>query len=246
MRVSASSACLCLSLALATGLSGAVSAPPRPVVDARRVTFNPSPDDGAIDGNGDPLVDRYTLEIFLANSDTLVEAVNVGKPTPDSDGIVRLDFGPFLDVPLTPGVVYQAVVQAVGPFGSADSERSNTFTFSVPPCNPWISPVSIDVEAAGGSSAITVHDGAGCAWTAASNDSWLTITGADTGAGNGTVTFVVAPNTDRNARHGTLTVAGAKFRVNQDGAKVKQLGNALVRKNDTDKDKGGGKKKRKG
>ena len=55
---------------------------------------------------------------------------------------------------------------------------------------------------------------AGCAWTASSNASWLSITSGASGSGNGSVGFSVAANTG-GARSGTLTVAGQTFTVNQ-------------------------------
>ena len=73
--------------------------------------------------------------------------------------------------------------------------------------------------AAGGvqSSAVAVAAPVGCAWTAASNDDWITITSGSSGTGNGQVVFRVAANPGR-ARTGTLTIAGRTFTVNQAGA----------------------------
>ena len=54
----------------------------------------------------------------------------------------------------------------------------------------------------------------GCAWTAASNDSWLTITSGASGNGNGSVAFSVAFN-PFNVRSGSLTIARQTFSVQQ-------------------------------
>jgi CSLREA domain-containing protein len=56
---------------------------------------------------------------------------------------------------------------------------------------------------------------AGCDWTAVSNDSFITITAGASGAGDGTVTYQVAPNPDPTRRTGTLTIAGHTFTVVQ-------------------------------
>jgi hypothetical protein len=59
-----------------------------------------------------------------------------------------------------------------------------------------------------------VTAGAGCAWTAGSNATWLTITSGASGNGNGAVTFSAGANAGL-ARTGTLTVAGRTFAVTQ-------------------------------
>ena len=58
----------------------------------------------------------------------------------------------------------------------------------------------------------------GCAWTAVSNTSWLTVTAGASGSGNGTVSFSAAANTSTSQRTGSLTVGGQTFNVTQAGA----------------------------
>ena len=58
----------------------------------------------------------------------------------------------------------------------------------------------------GGSGTITVTAPSDCSWTASSAFSWLTLTGATTGQGDGTVTFTVAPNGASGQRNGYITV----------------------------------------
>jgi hypothetical protein len=82
-------------------------------------------------------------------------------------------------------------------------------------CAASLSPTSTAVSAAGGAGIpIAVTISAGCAWTAAANDAWLSITSGASGNGNGTVTFTVAANTGL-ARSGTLTIANQVFAVDQ-------------------------------
>jgi hypothetical protein len=52
------------------------------------------------------------------------------------------------------------------------------------------------------------------AWTAASEATWLTITGGGSGTGNGTVTYTVAANAG-SERTGTLRIGGRAFLVSQ-------------------------------
>jgi hypothetical protein len=84
-----------------------------------------------------------------------------------------------------------------------------------PTCTYSISPTRETFGPAGGNGTINVTAGAGCAWTATSNDSWITVTGF-TGSGNGTVTYSVGPYTGKpRKRNGSITVAGQTFRIQQ-------------------------------
>lgn len=85
------------------------------------------------------------------------------------------------------------------------------------PCGFAISPSSASVAASGGTGSTTVTTSAACAWTAASNDPWITVTAGASGAGTGPVTFSVAANVGP-ARSGTLVVAGQTFTVSQAAA----------------------------
>jgi len=83
-------------------------------------------------------------------------------------------------------------------------------------CAYSISPNKDSIGAKGGAGkAVAVSAGAGCSWTATSNDSWITVTEGATGSGNGTVRFAVDANKGKQ-RTGTLTIAGQTFTVDQD------------------------------
>jgi hypothetical protein len=68
----------------------------------------------------------------------------------------------------------------------------------------------------GGPGSVTVTSTAGCAWTAASNVPWITVTGGSPGSGDGTVQFTVDANGTGAPRVGTLTIAGQPYTINQD------------------------------
>ena len=73
---------------------------------------------------------------------------------------------------------------------------------------------------AGGTGSVNVTATGGCAWTAVSNDSWITITSGSSGFGNGTVNFTVAANATLPqpiSRVGTMVIAQQIFLVTQDG-----------------------------
>ncbi|HTS17072.1 MAG TPA: hypothetical protein VMP11_05820 [Verrucomicrobiae bacterium] len=55
-----------------------------------------------------------------------------------------------------------------------------------------------------------------CAWTAVSNESFITITGGASGVGNGRVSYTVAQNTNNYAPQvGTITIAGETFTITE-------------------------------
>ena len=64
----------------------------------------------------------------------------------------------------------------------------------------------------GGTGIVSVTADSGCDWKAASNSSWISITGEATGSGNGAVTYIVAQREGRlGTRGGRITIAGRHF-----------------------------------
>jgi hypothetical protein len=115
-----------------------------------------------------------------------------------------------------PGPVTFSIAPTQGP------ERTGTaviagqlFTVTQSPgCSYQVQPTSHSVGASGGSAAVNVNTADGCAWTAVSNASWITIQGAASGTGHGNVTLAIAATTGP-ARSGTVTVAGQQVSVFQ-------------------------------
>ena len=85
-------------------------------------------------------------------------------------------------------------------------------------CALNVSPANASISAGSGSLILTVNrtGGAGCNWTAVSNSSFLTISGAATGVDDAPVVVIVPANTG-SVRSGTLTIAGQTVAVTQDG-----------------------------
>ena len=127
---------------------------------------------------------------------------------------IRVNFRSLLNPWPPAGTIYEARVAAVGPDGVSRSNESNTFAFSSP-CSSSLSPtaVSVNGQASIGNLAVTAIPG--CAWSATSGASWLSITSGAAGTGNGTVNFAVTANPTNNQRSGTLSVAGQTFTVTQ-------------------------------
>ena len=82
-------------------------------------------------------------------------------------------------------------------------------------CIYSINPQTAQVAAGGGPGSVTVTARSGCAWTASSNATWVTITSGATGSGGGAVSYSVSSNTDTNSRNGTLNIAGQIYTVTQ-------------------------------
>lgn len=80
---------------------------------------------------------------------------------------------------------------------------------------PVVAPTSQAFGESGGLGNISVTRAAECgAWSASTLSSWITLTGATSGTGNGTVSYTVAANTGV-ARSGTVRVGTATHTVNQ-------------------------------
>jgi hypothetical protein len=92
-----------------------------------------------------------------------------------------------------------------------------TVTQAAAPCNFSLTPAIVDMPPSGGSSRTNVSAGAGCAWSAVSNDAWITLTGETSDVGNGVVRFTVDANTGA-ARSGTVRIAGQTLTVTQPAA----------------------------
>ncbi len=96
-----------------------------------------------------------------------------------------------------------------------DTRNSYSLGLNLDNCSFSINPTSSTVGSSGASGTVTVMaSNAGCAWTATSNTSWITITSGATGTGNGTVGYSVSANTSIE-RTGTVTIAGQTFTVTQ-------------------------------
>lgn len=114
------------------------------------------------------------------------------------------------------GEVQFSVAATTGP------ARSATLTIAGQPftvtqgqgCATTLSPARTDVGDAGGERSFDVQTAAGCAWTASTSATWITITSGASGSGNGTVRFTVAANSG-TARTATITAGGQTFTVSQ-------------------------------
>jgi len=114
-----------------------------------------------------------------------------------------------INVSANPGAARSGTVTIAG----------RTFTVSqAGSCAASLNPSSATIAVAGGAGpSIAVTIPSGCAWTASTTDTWLSISQGASGNGNGAVAFSATANTG-NARTGSLTIAGLTFAVTQAGA----------------------------
>jgi all-beta uncharacterized protein len=102
-------------------------------------------------------------------------------------------------------------------------ERSTTVTIAGQPfvlhqdgCSYKIKPTDYHARRGPDDIDIDVTTAPGCAWTATSSVSWVTVAEGATGTGKGKVRLLVQAN-DGPARQVVLTIAGQPFELTQDG-----------------------------
>ncbi|MCE5333584.1 MAG: hypothetical protein LLG06_03245 [Desulfobacteraceae bacterium] len=81
-------------------------------------------------------------------------------------------------------------------------------------CTYTVAPTAVSTRAVTTNGTVTVTTQPGCAWTAKSNASWITIKSGASGTGSGTVQYMVIRNAGQ-ARTGTMTIAGQTVTVYQ-------------------------------
>ncbi|MCU1382794.1 MAG: Serine/threonine kinase associate protein KapC [Acidobacteria bacterium] len=101
---------------------------------------------------------------------------------------------------------------------AAACTKDNPTTPTAPSCSFSITPlVTTTFAAEGGTGTIAVTAGSGCAWTATSGATFVTITQGASGTSNGSVAFTVAANAGAD-RTAILTIAGSTVSLTQRAA----------------------------
>jgi uncharacterized protein (TIGR03437 family) len=136
-------------------------------------------------------------------------------------GVSAVRFNNNLNAAFT--IISDTQIRAVVPGGAttgpirllrSDCPDTASAPFTVAACNYTLNATVRNVAAATSNNNFGVTANAGCAWTAVSNASWITLTSGAAVTGNGTVNFSIAANPG-SARTGTLIVAGQTVTVNQ-------------------------------
>jgi len=115
-----------------------------------------------------------------------------------------------------PGVLGFRVDATLGPprNGTITIANLNVSITQGSGCAYTVTPSSVNAGSAATTGSIQVSAPPGCGWSATSSTSWVTISGASGGNGDGQVQFSVAANTGP-ARSGTLTIANQNVTVSQ-------------------------------
>lgn len=121
-----------------------------------------------------------------------------------------------------PGTVTFAVQPNVSSDGREKSLMIAGTAFNVSqsgqaPCVFSLAPESKSFGDQGGRGDVQISTTSGCDWTAASNASWIMLTGNTRGNGSGVVAYAIANNNGSAQRSGTATIAGRTFAVTQSG-----------------------------
>jgi hypothetical protein len=101
---------------------------------------------------------------------------------------------------------------------NSGSNGPYTLTFGqVAGCNVSLGPATASYGAEGGQGSAAVTTPSGCTWSASTDAGWIALT-TSSGAGSGTVRYVVTPNLTASTRTGTITIANAAHVVTQAGS----------------------------
>lgn len=208
-------------------------------IASRAVTVNPADNPSVLINNvslneGDSGITFFTFTVSLL--ETSSQTVTVDYETANGTATAPSDFQAASGtLSFAPGETGKAITVFVN--GDTQVEANETFTVRLfnavnatiangtatgtilnddgEGCTYSISPANLNTGANGSSgNTILVTTQTGCAFTATTIDSFITIDSGANGSGNGTVSFSVAPNTGA-ARTGTILIAGQLFTVNQ-------------------------------
>src|SRR5262249_15981305 len=97
----------------------------------------------------------------------------------------------------------------------SNRDQGSAYVFALSDCDFSVAPINHAFPSQGGNGLVGVTAADGCAWTAVSNDPFITIPSGATGSGDGMVSFAVAQTPNAGSRRGTLTVAGRQVMVAQ-------------------------------
>jgi hypothetical protein len=134
---------------------------------------------------------------------------------------------PWITIPTPPGpsgsgtadlpytvAANTATIARSGTVTVAGKVHTVTQDAAAPACTYTLSPAERTFGQAGGSGTVTVTTGAGCAWTAVSNNGFVTVQ-TPSGTSSGTISYLVAPDGPNVDRTATITVNGAVHTVIQ-------------------------------
>jgi CSLREA domain-containing protein len=130
----------------------------------------------------------------------------------DVPGLIVTDRGYISEYPTTIGR-YTLTIRATGADGMAGA---NKYIINIG-CSLSLSETNRTVTQAGGTFTVNITAAAGCPWSAATNDSWITLVPPTNNNGNGQITYSIPANTGAQ-RIGEIRIGGQKIAITQLGS----------------------------
>ena len=168
----------------------------------------------------DPEFDRTNCVVAAAGS---IEKINLTLPN-NVNWSAKSNVG-WIVIPTGDSGVGSAEISLNVTANPSVLDRSGTVTIAGKTINVYqkglASSLSYDnklIGEDGGSGTVELYTEGNAAWTAVSDVSWISIATGASGAGNGSIMYVVDPYTQTSAsRTGTITIAGKKLYITQRG-----------------------------
>src|SRR5262245_41476145 len=111
-----------------------------------------------------------------------------------------------------------AAIAALSACNSAETSVSAPTTPTANRCAIQASGSATSFTATGGSGTVSISTTRDCTWTVTTDAGWVSLNGARTGQGNGSVAYAVAANPVPSARAGAIAVGTQTIQLNQAGA----------------------------
>ena len=176
-------------------------------------TVEETPIGHTIDSTGSPTSPAATAQVTLSAQDMTTGMLSAGvAATLVKDVTTYVDVAPCVAVSL---IDAGAAPPCLSVSSTSVSASSGTTGSQGQVCSFSLSGSGQSFSAPGGTGNVTVTTSSGCAWSATSSESWLTVVSGASGTGAGVVMFRVAVNTSGLARAASLSIGGQTFTVNQ-------------------------------
>jgi len=166
-----------------------------------------------IDSTGSPTSPAPTAQVTLSAQDMTTGMLSAGvAATLVKDVTTYVDVAPCVGLSL---IDAGSAPRCLSFPSTSVSVSSGTTGSQGQVCSFSLSGSGQSFSAPGGTGNVTVTTSSGCAWSATSSESWLTVVSGASGTGAGVVMFRVAVNTSGLARAASLSIGGQTFTVNQ-------------------------------
>jgi hypothetical protein len=161
-----------------------------------------------IDSAGGPTSPMPVAQVTFSAQDMATGVLSAGV-----GATLVKDVTAYVDI--APCVVVGLIIGGSAPPCLSVSSVATGSQVQVQGCTFSLSGSDQSFDATGATGSVSVNTSSGCAWSATSSASWLTVVGGASGTGTGVVMFQVAANSTGRARTASLSIGGQTFTVNQ-------------------------------